>query len=55
MSTMDLRGVNPAPVTAFKPNGDLDLRPTPVWPAGWPRSKASRAWSFSAMPAKEPS
>ena len=24
MSTMDLRGVNPAPVTAFKPNGDLD-------------------------------
>lgn len=25
MSTMDLRGVNPAPVTAFKSNGDLDF------------------------------
>ena len=25
MSTMDLRGVNPAPVTAFKANGDLDF------------------------------
>ena len=25
MSTMNLRGVNPAPVTAFKPNGDIDF------------------------------
>ena len=25
MSTMDLRGLSPAPVTAFKRNGDLDI------------------------------